>query len=204
MNLGSLEQKLQAGENIMYIHVVIQSVRVGNYALTLFVRAAWKCGKPLKLVRFGFLIDNLDLLMSGAMPAYFLQISDWARWCPVIFWTGFKTEKSVSSKMLASLKQYTFYPPARVSHCMVKFSSDPLWRLACAYCSRWVNKLWLFFSPLPEYWLCQKGCMKLKLQMFFPRHETAEWFQKQHHSLCFILWKYLCLYLKMVFLRVAM
>lgn len=56
----------------------------------LFVRTAWKCGKPPKLVRFGFLIDNLDLLMSGAMPDYLLQIPDWAWWCSVIFWTGFK------------------------------------------------------------------------------------------------------------------
>lgn len=112
---------------------------------------------------------------------------------------------TLNSKMLASLKQYTFYPPAWVSYCIVKSSRGPLWRLACAPCSRWLNKLWLLFSPLPEYLLCQKeGCMKLKIWMLFPWHETAKWFQKKYHSLCLKLWKYLCLNLKMAFPRVAM
>lgn len=42
----------------------------------LLVRTALKCGKPSKWVRFGLLIDNLALLMSGAMPAYLLQNPD--------------------------------------------------------------------------------------------------------------------------------
>lgn len=174
----------------------------------LFVRTAWKCGKPPKLVRLGFLIDNLGLLMSGSMPDYLLQIPDWAWWCSIIFWTGFKLKNqpvNLKFQDAGITEAVHFYHLAWVSYCVVKSSRGPLWRLACAPCSRWLNKLWLLFSPLPEYLFCQKeGCMKLKIWMLFPWHETAKWFQKKYHSLCLKFWKYLCLYLKMAFPRVAM
>lgn len=111
--------------------------------------------------------------------------------------------RTLNSKILASLKQNTFSPPAWVSYWIVKFSRDPLWRLACAYCLRCVNKLWLFFSPFSKYQLCQKGLHEAETTNIISKAWNCQSIPEKVSLTVLKLWKYLCLP-KMAFLRVVM